>query len=345
MSIHYFPQSIAANKAFLGRQQEFHALMHNIELGHHTLLIAPNGFGKTSLARYTSDSMKLSFIKLNFLLAKTTKSVEKKIVEGISHFLNNLPDNAPVLTAFNLLENFLSESDKKVVFIMDEIQTLHELEEKETLQKVIHEFARQSKQVVFIFSGSNNRLLHAMFDDKAMPLHQLSCERIYLEKINESDYKNYINQAAISSFGKKISEETFQQIINLTESHPKRVYNLCYQIWKEIAEDKKVNPAAPNFIETCWLNYIATQVSDVRYRLSQLNTGQLKALTLVAKNIPCPTGREAQNRADLSGASITKALSYLEEVYYILRSPQNTFTIIDPVVKEVILRYDSFNVD
>lgn len=383
MSTDYFPQGIAAGKAFLGRQDEMMALKHNIEHGHHTLLLAPRRFGKTSLAKHTLASMSFSYVEMNFVLSKTAKAVEKKLLEGIQQLLSdtvgnqgnlltriasffarskknwgiglkglayleivpenekNIADN--ILTALDLLENVLSENQKKAVFFLDEMQALHYLEEKEAIEGAIREFAQKSTQVIFIFSGSNRRILHAMFDDKAMPLYEL-CERIRLKRINESVYQDYIHCVALETWRKTLSEACFQTIFTLTECHPKRIYNLCYQIWKEASECES-NTITPDFIESCWLNYMNTRTQDVRYRLSQLNTSQLKTLTLVAMNTLHPTGREAQNKADLSGSAIAKALSFLEEEDYIERHENKAFSVIDPLIKEVIVRRDSFNVD
>ena len=63
--INHFPQGIAMGDTFLGREKELRALNYNIQKGHHTLLIAPRRFGKTSLALNVLEKLKLPYFEMN----------------------------------------------------------------------------------------------------------------------------------------------------------------------------------------------------------------------------------------------------------------------------------------
>ena len=113
----------------------------------------------------------------------------------------------------------MSDLNEKAVLFFDEMQEIDLLTEGKQIQGAIREFAQQAKNVVFIFSGSNRRLLHHMFDDNSMPLYEL-CERIKLEKISAASYKAYISEAAINIAGTAPSETVLNAILSISERHP-----------------------------------------------------------------------------------------------------------------------------
>lgn len=379
MHIDYFPQGIAKDTAFIGRQKECQSLIYNIKHAHHTLLIAPRRFGKTSLAHHVLAKLDLPHAEANFFLAKTEKAVQSKILTAVEKILCQVEPQqvnlitkianffgktkkqwtfgikglasvelTPVLedsisdtlfTALSLAEDILAKEKRKAVLYFDEIQQLHLLKEGFTIQGTIREFAQISKHIIFIFSGSNRRILHNMFDHKAMPLYEL-CERIKLDKIAPEDYQIYLNKVAQKTFKKEMSDEDIQLILALTQRHPKRVYNLCYQIWKEA---KKLPDA--KLIKKTWKNFIEARLTDIRLHLSRLNTGQLKLLTLIAsEKTKVLTGKKAQTQLQLTSPAIIAARQYLIENDYVEQNNEGNYELIDPLIKEVLIGYEYGNI-
>ena len=83
----------------------------------------------------------------------------------------------------------------------------------------------------------------------------------------------------------------------------------------------------------------------MRIKLSKLNISQLKVLTLIALDFDKPlSGKEAQNKIDLSSAAITKALKVLDDEDFVGRGDNNQFKIIDPLFKSVLSQYERQNV-
>ncbi|MDF1761687.1 MAG: ATP-binding protein [Coxiellaceae bacterium] len=379
MHTDYFPQGIAKGKAFIGRQEESASLTYNIEHGHHTLLVAPRRFGKTSLAQHALSKLKLPSAEANFFLAKTEHAVQAKILDAVEKILSQVVPqqenliakiaryfsksktnwtfgikglasvqltparendvSESLFTALSLAEDILTKEKKKAVLYLDEIQQIHLLKGGFTLQGAIREFAQISKHIIFIFSGSNRRILHNMFDNKAMPMYEL-CERIRLDRISTDDYKNYLNKVANKSFGKSITDKDIDLILTLTQRHPKRVYNLCYQIWKEAN-----NEITSLLIKKTWDKFIESRLTDSRMHLSQLNVGQLKLLTLIAsgKNKTL-TGKAVQEQLNITSPTIVAALQQLVENDYIEQNSDSSYRLIDPLIQEVLLKYESDNI-
>ena len=381
----YFPQGVATGEAFIGREAEIKMLSDNIKHGHHTLLLAPRRFGKTSLALNVLKKLELPYVELNFHLALSCKSIEKKILVGIQDILKSvsnkpeklfkifndflkktkvnlsltikgvfnvelgiehskeeeIPEN--ILAALKLAEHVLAEQNKKAVIFIDEIQEIDELDSSRQIEGAIREFAQKSKYLIFIFSGSNRRMLLHMFDNKAMPLYEL-CERITLERIAEEDYRLYLNKMAKRTWGKSLTEETFNDIMLLSERHPRRVYNLCFQLWRTYEKNK--NGPSDKDVRNTWNAYVEQRLKDVRYNLSRLTRTQLTVLTLLAINMNGGlTGKEAQHRTNLASSTITQALNVLEDNDYVERLGKGDYRIIDPLVKSVLVNYEKENLD
>jgi len=252
---------------------------------------------------------------------------------------DDIPEN--ILTAFKFVDFLLQEQKKKVVFFFDEIQELHQLDEGRSLQGSIREFAQDSKHIVFIFSGSNRRLLHQMFDDKSMPLYEL-CERIKLQRIEKATYKKYINKVAKRTAGHILDDSILEVIFDVTRRHPKRLYNLCYALWQNYP---KLKIKADN-VQSCWDQFVDERVNDVRVKLKKLSVGQLKVLTLIAlEKVEYLTGKVAQRLVDLSGPTISYALNELNKTDYIELSSDGHYFIIDPLVQNVLVKYESYNIE
>ena len=381
--INYFPQGIAEGEAFLGRKAEMKLLTENIKRGHHTLLLAPRRFGKTSLILNVLKKLKIPYVELNLYLALSGESVEKKILIGVQDILklvsskpeqlfrtfneflkkttvklaltisgvfnielgientkkNDVPEN--ILAALQLAEHVLAGQNKKAVIFIDEIQEIDHLDIGFQIEGAIREFAQKSKHLVFIFSGSNRRMLLHMFDDKAMPLYEL-CERITLEHVSEEDYYIYLNKIAKKTWDKPLANTTFNEIMLLSERHPRRVYNLCFQLWRNCEENKN-EPSEQNVRET-WDEYVLQRLKDVRYNLAKLTRGQLTILTLIAVGITKElTGKEAQHQTNLASSTITIALNALEDNDYVERLGKGDYRILDPLVKSVLANYEKEN--
>lgn len=380
MKTDFFPQGVATGKAFLERTTELQQLRDNVAHGHHTLLVAPRRYGKTSLAKNALQALDTHFVvaDVSFFLCRTGLSVERKIRHCITETLRasegklgqdlfntirqffkrskkkwtfgfkgmvgieltpeteeEVEEN--IFTALSLLDSTLSEASKKAVLFFDEVQEIDLLPEGKQIQGAIREFAQESKNIVFIFSGSNRRLLRHMFGDASMPLYEL-CEHIILKKISAESYKNYLNFVAQESFGETLQDDVIEKILSLSERHPKRVYNLCYQLW----QSKPIGHFSTDDVSAAWEQLIESRQKDVRSKLAPLNNSQLAVLTLLAVGFEGPiSGKEAQRKMNLSSPSIVRAIEFLEDEDFITLAEKGRYTFIDPLIKWVLCKYEA----
>ena len=110
----FFPQGIATGNAFLERKHELMQLQHNIQSGHHTLLMAPRRWGKTSLAKNVINHIGLTSGDVSFFLCRTGLSVERKIRHCISEALAQ--HSALETSVFTSVRQFFKQSKKKWSF-------------------------------------------------------------------------------------------------------------------------------------------------------------------------------------------------------------------------------------
>ena len=377
----HFPQGIAQGKSFLAREEQIKWLTDNIQSNHHTLLLAPRRFGKTSLAMNTLRKMKLPYADVDLYLAISAKSVEKKVLraladllktvsnknEQILHLVQNFfkgkktkwtigfkgivgielePDHIEeppenILIGLKLIDHILGKKKKKAALFMDEFQEIHRLDEGRQIQGAIRNFAQSSKNLVLIFSGSNRKMLTYMFDDKSQPMYEL-CDRILLDRIDSTHYEKYLNQIAVKTWGKPLSKTTIHAILTLSGQHPKRIYNLCYYLWRFHADSK--NPPQEKHVLHAWDFFVGQRIKDLRYSLSKQSPGQLKVLTLIAIHRTNElTGKKAQELTNMAGSSIIKAINKLTLNDYIEKDDSGQYRIIDPLIAYILREYEHDN--
>lgn len=379
----YFPQGIATGDSFLGRNEDMKNLHQNIETGHHTLLLAPRRYGKTSLVVNALAKMELPYVSIDLHLAVTSKSVEKKILKSaqkliglviskpeqalkiIQGFFNksnkkwtlgfkgvagveltpekddDIPEN--ILTTLNLVEEVLSKKNKHAVIFIDEVQEIETLPDGKQIAGAIRHFAQEPKRhLIFIFSGSNRRLLSQMFDDRTAPLFEL-CEKLTIERLAPALYKKYLNKVSKKTWSKDLDIATFNRIIAISQCHPKRVYNICYHLWRACLSHN-CSPSA-NDVDDTWQIFINKQIRNVRFNLGQLSIGKIKVLTLIATGKHHElTGQKAIKVAEMSGSAISKALQALEDNDYIEKSVDDGHYITDPLIRDVLVFYENENI-
>lgn len=374
----YFPLGIAKDKAFIGREQDEAWLQKNIEAGIHTLLLAPRRYGKSSLVLHTLKHNHTTFAELDLQLCRSAKSIEKKILRGVEQIIasavseketilttaksffkknnkqwkigikgfveltieperyDDIAEN--ILTGLQFLETVLSHENKKAVIFIDEIQEIIPIESSAEIQGAIRHFAQKAAHVVFIFSGSNRRMLRHMFNDNTMPLYQL-CDVITLDKIAEKFYIHYLRKISEITWNTLISDEAITAIIQLSERHPRRIYNLCLYLWR-LTNIQKGKPTAES-VKLAWKKLISADLRGVRYALSQRNTSQLKVLSYIAlQNRSELTSKDTQHATNLSATAIQNALHKLEEDDLIERDDAGIYHIIDPVIRATLTYYE-----
>jgi len=371
-----FPTGIAEGNAFLGRQEEMFRLLDNIEQGRHTLLLSPRRYGKTSLAKQAIKKSKLPFVEIDLFLAIDENAIETCIIQGVESLIANLsheptqwmktlinyfkkankkwtigikgvkleltPDNHEdiadnILSLLQALEHLLANKKQKAIIFIDEFQEINKLQTSKVIEGAIRHFAQYAKYTLFIFSGSSRHILVDMFGNSENPLYNL-CDWLTLERLPAALYQKYLNKVAKQTWQQPLNQTVFQRIIEYSQCHPETIYALCARLWQHSGFRKK--SPTENDIKTVWQKFIKDKLKQTRSTLSHLSTGQLKILILIAMNFDKPiSGKEAQNKINLTSPSIIKAIKALEKQDIIEKLDNGRYRIIHPVVAATLKDY------
>ena len=110
--------------------------------------------------------------KFTHVIKKHAKKLQPKFAVGAEYLKLELvlaENSSPaenIAEALLILEKLLLEKDKQAVFLMDEFQEIGMIDNGKGIEGAIRHVAQETKNLSFIFCGSNPHLLRAMFEDK-----------------------------------------------------------------------------------------------------------------------------------------------------------------------------------
>ncbi|MBY0544524.1 MAG: hypothetical protein K2Q14_03125 [Gammaproteobacteria bacterium] len=364
----YFPQGLALGANFCNRTVEKKRLQENIQTARSTLIISPRRYGKTSLVIQVLQKMAISYANIDLFSELNEIDVQNRILSAVGDILYSLestPKKAfafitdffsdlsisfsianakismqfsrsqkspakTILDVLKKLDEVLISKKKKAVLFFDEFQKISQISPSGTIEGSIRHIAQESSSIVFIFSGSNRHLLHIMFDDRAKPLYKL-CDRLILDRIANDEYISFIGEKFKTKWNSPLPINIIASILSLTEQHSYYVNVLCHKLWLE--EDFPTE----NKVEEIWHAYAMEEKSNVLHELDLLSANQSKMLIALAKYSPemSPLSKEFTSITKFSMSSASQALKVLEKMDYIAKINDNTYYIIDPLIKYI----------
>ena len=363
----HFPQALASGYAFCNRKNETERLKFNLIESRPTLSVSSRRYGKTSLALHTIKQEKLHYAQFDFLSAVCIDDIEKIILRGMGQLLEriekgprkalklatdifsglsiklssdviglsveiNKRSNSMATHILSILERAEKLSIKyniKIVLLFDEFQRVFQVSEDQSIESIIRQVAQESKNLSFIFSGSNRYLLDKVFSDRNRPLYKL-CDRFNLERISSHHYLKYIYRVAKKT-DRHIDEDAIEKVFHYTERHPYYMNLLCSRLW--ILKVIKVDD-----VDRAWAAYAFEERSSVANELDLLSNSQRKLLAALARSNGTnePRGRDFKVKANMPGATIAQALTVLEKKDFVFKDSQGIYKILDPVMKYIL---------
>ncbi|MDF1655686.1 MAG: ATP-binding protein [Coxiellaceae bacterium] len=365
----YFPLGKAYGKAFCNRETETQKLVGNIQSGKHTVLVAPRRYGKSSLCEKALDICQLPTSVVDFHLAVSEKNIERFILKGVVDLIGksisqvdkmtalikktvkNLKPRFEITTgplslsfdvsdestaaeniseALLLLEKLLQEKNKTAVLLFDEFQEVGKITNGKGAEGAIRHVAQETQNLALIFSGSNPHLINNMFENESRPLYKL-CKKLPLHRISAEHYKKHLNYAAKQQWSQQLSDETFTEIISLTERHPYYMNALCDEIW---AESQKI--PSTEMVKACWQIVIESDKSHLIKDFLRLSDNQRKALI----HISTYGGKElfsskSIKSMDIPSGSLMRAVSTLLENDFIEQA-NGKYHLIIPIYRNLL---------
>lgn len=376
-----FPSKLAIGKQFCNRHEERKLLKNNISKCRHTVLISPRRYGKSSLVHQVILELNLPSAAVDLFLAHNDMTVTKRILQGISEIVSIvMPPSDKLLikvqsifkafkvsltakyfnieatyaglsfdavdqifNAFCSLAILLKENNQKAIFFIDEFQDIANSENSKSIQGAIMHVAQETSEIVFIFSGSNRRLLLELFDDKSMPLYML-CDKLYLERISSSDYLLHLNELAIEKWNQELPTVVFNQIAKYTELHAFYINMLCNQLW--------LIDTLPTIsdVNMMWDHCFNLEQRRMVAELEALTTNQQDLLKKLALNPTMePTSQQFLNIVGKAYSSIRLGIKSLLEkdmIYVVNKEDQGLpmlkkqqIRVLDPLLAYLLRKY------
>lgn len=372
----YFPTGIVTGSAFCDREKEREYLKRRLKQNAHVVLMSPRRYGKSSLmAQFTLDQ-RIPFVSVDLLPATSSKYVKNAIVDGVTQLLDCIMPkfkNAkkkfmsyfarmnPVieLSAFGQriklrpeektheetimkllmsLDKAAKEFSQKLIFVIDEFQQIAALEEAHSLEASIRHAVERSKNVFYVFSGSNRTLLEDMFSNKERALYHL-CDEMKLNRIDNNFYHSFIKKASEKNWNESMPDESIDIILYLTECHPYYVNRLCRTLW-----DSRLLPKIEN-IENAWQEYVETQKIDwISDMFSRLTINQKVVLAGLAKSPEKePRSKHFANKLEMSSSSIQRTIHTLIKKDIIYKDYNGCYNVLNPVTKTILINDKYFD--
>lgn len=366
--IDYFPLGLALGEAFCNRVKELARLQNNIEKCKPTLISSPRRYGKTSLSLNAFERSGVPYTQADLFSIVSEEDAFQKILKGIGElvgkvvppskkaidgavkffselhikvavetfgfsleFQNNKPRPAEgILAALQRLDQLCQKYDKKVVFFLDEFQTLTKVVTDHSLEAALRQIAQQTKHIVFVFSGSNRHLLHEMFDDSNRPFYKL-CDRLALLKIQNEDYLPYLRKVWKNVWKAEIEPAVFEKLMSLSEHHSYYVNIIGSRLSEKGLPTTQV-------IEDHWRAYLLEEKSQVSHEIDLLSPNQRKLLITLARygEASSPTSQAFIQLIGMSAASIDQSLRELIKKDYLQRDEQGRISLLDPLIRAVL---------
>jgi hypothetical protein len=364
-----FPLGIATGNAFCNRKQEIARLDRNIKSATPTLITAPRRFGKTSLAMRVLGTCGIPYAMIDLFHCATEQDILDEVANGFCSLIDKIetkPEkalrlareffsdsrlevsirNGSLSLSINRKEKELSDTlrdiikqfeamiekkQKKVVFFIDEFQIVTQFSASFSIEATLRYFVQKSKNICFLFSGSNRHLLSKIFDDSKRPFYGL-CDRIVLEKISRESYKPYVQEKLGETWGSSLTTDIVDRILDDSECHPYYVNLLCRRL--SVVTDLQ----SPFVVTNCWDTIAREHRSLFANEIDLMSTNQRRLLIGIAKSgsVESPMGPIFSGKIGISTPSIRQALLVLEQRDYVFKASDGSFNILDPLLKRVL---------
>jgi hypothetical protein len=297
---------------FCDREQEVILLRNHIKNNINTTLFAIRRLGKTGLIQHLfegySGSRSIRCIYLDILGTRNLKEFSEQMATAIyrefpenktpgKRILDFIRQLRPVIS-YDLLSGapeihfdtgegkkadktiqqlllFLDAQKIKVVFAIDEFQQILEYPEKNT-EALLRSYMQQLKNTLFIFCGSNQKMMHEIFNNSRRPFFA-SCSNINLDRIDENSYKKFINRM-FSLRKRSIETECIQFILDWTLRHTFYTQYFCNYLFAMNVKHISIETAHKAASEILKQN----ESSFYLYR-NLLTTAQWNLLTAIAR--------------------------------------------------------------
>ncbi len=361
----FFPAGLALGEAFCNRVKERGTIKSSILKNEHIVVSSPRRYGKTSLITQVINENDLPHSSIDLLAATNTQYVKNAILLGVAELLPQIlpkkkviidkvlnifkslnpkisasvinvgitvefsskqPATQSITSALMALDQVAQEVDKRIVILMDEFQQISSIADYHSTEASIRHALERSKNLSYIFSGSNRHILEQMFNDKSRPLYK-HCKIIRLERIHAEDFIAFVQNAAKQKWDSHLSMGAAEAIIRVTERHTFYVNYLCRQLW-----NLKHPPKEEDVIKE-WEQCVQDQLIWITDDVANMTANQRAIISVLVTE---PTkeifGLHFLEKAGLQAASVRRAVQTLQKNNVVYKDQSGVYHVLDPAI-------------
>ena len=210
--------------------------------------------------------------------------------------------------------NFLDNQGIKVIIAIDEFQQILNYPEKNT-EAILRTYIQQLKNTSFIFSGSNQRMMHEIFNSAKRPFFA-SCSNMNLDFISGNEYRKFIRKK-FKENQRSIDDECLDFICYWTKLHTFFVQHLCFTLFAQNKSENGIEEARKAAFSVLKLN----ESNFFQYK-NLLTKAQWNLLCAIAgeEQVFKPQSKKFINKYNLGTPALVKrgldALIKKELVFY-----------------------------
>ena len=257
--------SVVSEDFFTDREKEMERAKNVLASSNHLVLISPRRFGKTSLINKVTNSLSRPVIYMDLQLSTDVSDLATQLLkkflninkwEKIKHFLANFriaptlelnPQTNSVEVSFapsasnkftpledvlNLIEK-IGKNNNRPIVVLDEFQEIMHL--SKSLPKQLRAVIQHHKNVNYVFLGSLESMMKAIFESKKSPFYHFGY-LMTLDKIPYDDFFDYLKKRFDKITNK--SEIISKEILEFTCQHPYYTQQLAFYCFSFLEKDK-----------------------------------------------------------------------------------------------------------
>jgi AAA+ ATPase superfamily predicted ATPase len=348
---------------FCDREYETGLLLSHIRNQSNTTIFAQRRIGKTALIQhvfYLLEEKKTACIYLDIYATQNLKELTDQLANSIfqtfpetktigKRFRDAIKLLRPVISVDEItgspemtlditkpqqiersipqLLQFLDKQKTSIVIAIDEFQQILRYPEK-NVEAILRTVIQQLKNVHFIFCGSNQKMMHEIFNSAKRPFYS-SAKTISLKKIDRKIYGRFISKH-FQRHKIKVSPEAIELILDITNHHTYYTQRLCHEVFAlgiKTIDEHLVMQALGKILEE-------TESTYFQYR-NLLTGSQWQLLSAIAKAeiVTQPYSGKFLKAYDLgTPASVKRSLMSLiekEMVFHNLSVPEPYYEVQD----------------
>ncbi len=353
---------------FCDRIDEEQKLLRNVLNGRNVVLISPRRMGKTSLthvALHDSEEIEREYITIFFDILQTNslsqftfllgKAIFEKLrnrsANGLRNFLAALksikgsfgfdPFNGTPTFDLQLgdirnpeytleeIFNFLENSERPAIVVIDEFQQIAKYPEK-NVEALLRSHIQNMTNASFIFAGSERTLLEEMFVSSKRPFYN-SAEMMHLEAIPQDVYVEFA-QRHFEQRNKTLEERPVRKIFDLFDGNTFYLQRTMNGAFADTLEGEKCGEEK---VIRSIKGMLAANEVIYREILSNVSVSQKAMILAIAKDriVMNPMSGTFIKRHSLpSASSVQSALGILLKNGLIAKEG-STYRINDPLLR------------